>query len=90
MDETMVRAIVESIIKPIIETIRKDIEELYKRTNSSEIWQARYGEKIDKIERLVEKSSEALTQRWNNIVTSIIIGVIMLVAGYLFGKLTGK
>jgi hypothetical protein len=89
MDESTVRAIVEGIIKPIIEPILKDIEELFKRTNDSGKWQAKYGEKIEKIEKLVEKLTEAPAKRWDNIVTSVIIGIFMLAAGYFFGKLTG-
>jgi thymidylate synthase len=86
MDEQAIKVLIQAMLEPILE----DIKELFKRTNDSGLWQAKYGEKIDKIEKLVEKLTETPAKRWDTIVTSFILGILMLVAGYFFGKLTGK
>jgi thymidylate synthase len=80
----------EQAISKRLDELEADVKELYKRTNNSEIWQAKYGEKIDKIEKLVEKLTEAPAKRWDSVVTVAITAIITGVVAFFMGKLTGK
>lgn len=93
MDEQAIKVLIQAMIEPIL----ADVKELFKRTNDSGIWQAKYGEKIDTIEKnvdkltkLVEALAEKPAKRWDNIVSSFVIAILTLIAGYFFGKITGK
>lgn len=70
------------------ERIEKDIESLFKRSNSMEVWQGKYGEKIDKIEndisrlsKSIDKLLEVPARRWDTIVTVAITALVSGVVG---------
>jgi thymidylate synthase len=86
MEEQSIKVLVQAMLEPIL----ADIKELFKRTNDSGLWQAKYGEKIDKIEKLVEKLTEMPAKRWDSVVTVAITAIITGVIAFFMGKLTGK
>lgn len=70
------------------ERIEKDIEALYKRSGSMEVWQGKYGEKIDKIEtdisrlsKSIDKLLEVPARRWDTIVTVAITALVSGIVG---------
>jgi septal ring factor EnvC (AmiA/AmiB activator) len=84
--------------------IEANQKEIFSRLNAVELSDGVITEKLDNIKESQKEVKQSLRdlqdtisklikkpgERWDSIVTSIIVGVIMLIAGYLFAKLTGK
>lgn len=94
--EEQIQAIIDSIVQRLCK-LEHDVSELFKRTNVSNVWQAKYGEKIDTIEKnvekltkLVEKLTEAPGKRWESIITVIITAIVTGVIAFFMGKIIGK
>lgn len=93
MDEQAIKILIQAMLEPIL----ADIKELFKRTNDGSVWQAKYGEKIDTIEKniekltkLIESMSKEPQKRWDTLVAAIITGFVAAVIAFIAAKLTGK
>jgi thymidylate synthase len=86
MDEQGVKILIQAMLEPVL----ADVKELFKRTNDSGLWQAKYGEKIDKIEKLVEKLTESPAKRWDMVVSVVITAIVTGAIAFFMGKITGR
>lgn len=92
MDESAIRELITSIIDPFV----KRVEKLESTSEGSGKWQAKYGEKIDNMEKSINTmliSIGALSakpeKRWEQVVSLLFtlgIGAIMFLAGQYFTK----
>lgn len=87
----------DEAINQRFERIEKDIASLYKRSGSMEVWQGKYGEKIDKIEsdigrltQSIDKLLEIPSKRWDTIVTVAITALVSGVIGSIIASFIAK
>lgn len=63
--------------------LKKEVEFLRAENNDSKVWQAKYGERIDTIYKLVEDLSSKPQKRWDTVIASFISAVIAAIVTVL-------